>query len=318
VDLYETGYRAGKRCMELLAGETLYCEACQLPLLLPPAGYTTNAEPFKSLMDSAKALVAQGTLVDVSIFVAQPWLDIPQIASTVLAIAKDPQAAKQAAAQLAQKLWDIKDGMWPQLVSVDEIITIAEENRTGKPVILADSADSPNGGCVGDSPMVALCLQARNSSLKAAMAVRDEAAVDQAFQMGVGATGKFSVGGKLTPGVPGPFEAEGTVLALHENDPVTGKHARMGKAATVRFGNLYMILCKQGSSTRTPDTYSDLGIDPAQCDLLVIKANTSFRAFYKDMTDLIYVGDTPGAGASDLRKLPFRNLPSGMFPFSET
>lgn len=315
VDLYETGYRAGKRCMELLSGQQHYKAVCQLPVLLPPAGYTTNTEPFKSLMDSGKAMVKDGALVDFSIFVVQPWLDVKEIASTVLTVAGDPETAKQAAAQLARGLFAVKDEMWPELVAVDEIIDIAERNKTGRPVILADSADSPNGGCVGDSPVVALRLQALGSKLKTAMSIRDEAAVEQAFRMGVGATGMFSVGGRLTPGIPGPFTAEGTVLGLFENDPVTGKHARMGKAATVRFGNIYMILCTQGSSSRSPDTYADLGVDPAACDLLVIKANTSFRAFYKDMTDLIYVADTPGAGASNLRQLTFRKLPKSMYPF---
>ena len=60
---------------------------------------------------------------------------------------------------------------------VDEIIDAAEANTTGKPVIVADSADSPNGGAVGDSPVVALRLMERGSNLRAAMFVKDPAAV---------------------------------------------------------------------------------------------------------------------------------------------
>lgn len=105
------------------------------------------------------------------------------------------------------------------------------------------------------------------------------------------------------------------MLGLFENDPIGGKHPRIGKVATVRFDNIYAVLCTAGSSSRIPEQYGDFGIDPANCDLLVIKANTSFRAFYKDMTDLIYVADTPGAGASNLRQLDFEKLPKGMYPF---
>lgn len=314
VDLYETGYRAAKLSMEKLAGKAAYCAVCQLPVLLPPAGYTTNTEPFKSLMDSGKAMVADGTLLDFSIFVVQPWLDVKEIASTVLTVANDPETAKQEAARLAKGLLDIKDGMWPELVAVDAIIDTAEANKNGKPVILADSADSPNGGCVGDSPVVALRLQQRGSKLKTAMSIRDPQVVEQAFQMGVGATGEFSLGGKMTPGIPGPFRAVGTVLGLYENDPITGKHPRIGKVATIRFGNIYTVVCTAGSSARIPEQYRDFGIDPESCDLIVIKANTSFRAFYAHITDLIYVADTPGAGASNLRQLDFKNLPEGMYP----
>jgi microcystin degradation protein MlrC len=273
-------------------------------------------EPFKSLMERGKAMVSQGKLRDVSIFVVQPWLDIPEIASTVIAISDDEAAAKEAAASLAEELNAIREDMWPELMSVDKIIDLAEANRSGKPVILADSADSPNGGAVGDSPVVALRLQERGSNLKAAMSIRDPESVEQAFQMGVGATAEFCVGGKLTPGLPGPFRAVGTVLGLYENDPIHGKHPRIGKAATVAFGNIQVILCTAGSSSREPEMYRDFGIEPEKQDLIVIKANTSFRAFYKDMTDLIYVADTPGSGASNLRLLDFLHLPQGIYPFN--
>ena len=315
VDFYQTGYRAAKRCIELLAEEKNYYAVCQIPVLLPPAGYTTASEPFKSLIDSGKSMVADGMLVDFSIFVVQPWLDVQEIASTVLTVAKDPEIAKQKAEELAKGLLAIKEGMWPDLVAVDKIIDIAEANKTGKPVILADSADSPNGGCVGDSPVAVMRIRQRGSMLKTAISIRDPESVEQAFQMGVGATGEFTVGGKMTPGIPGPFKAVGTVLGLYKNDPINGKHPKLGKVATVRFGNIYIVLCTAGSSSNIPEQYQDFGIEPAECDLIVIKANTSFRAFYAHLTDLIYVADTPGAGASNLRQLDWKNLPKGMYPF---
>ena len=317
VDLYETGYRAASLCMEMLQDKRPHRAVCQLPLLLPPAGYTTMKEPFKSLMERAKAMVTKGTLRDVSIFVVQPWLDISEIASTVIAISESEADAKEAAASLAKELYSIREGMWPELVSVDKILDIAEANQSGKPVILADSADSPNGGAVGDSPLVALRLQERGSLLKAAMSIRDPESVEQGFRLGVGATAEFCVGGKLTPGIPGPFRAVGTVLGLYENDPIHGKHPRFGKVATVAFGNIRVILCTAGSSSREPEMYRDFGIEPKEQDLIVIKANTSFRAFYQDMTDLIYVADTPGAGASNLRLMDFQHLPQGIYPFDQ-
>lgn len=315
VDLYQTGYRAGKLCVEMLAGKKTAWAASYVPMLVPPAGYTDKDGAFKLLMDKAKAMVADGTLIDFSVFVVQPWLDVQKISSCILTSAEDPEVAKQKAKELADGLYAIREQMWPDLRPVDAIIDAAEANTTGKPVILADSADSPNGGAVGDSAAVALRLQARGSKLKVAMAVRDEESVEQAFQIGVGAAGTFRVGGKLTPGLEGPFEAEGTVLGLYENDPLTGKHPRIGKAAVVRFGNMEMILCTEGSSSRTPAMYRDFGIEPKDCDLIVIKANTSFRAFFAPLTDLIYVADTPGAGASNLRRLTWKNVPQTMYPF---
>ena len=316
IDLYETGYRAAKLCLQLLDGETLSCAACRVPMLVPPAGYTDKEGAFGKLMDRAKAMVKDGKLEDFSVFVVQPWLDVKDIQSCVLAVGKDPETAKAAAADLAKELYDIREEMWPELVDVDAILDIAEANKTGKPVILADSADSPNGGAVGDSPAAVARLLERGSTLKAAACIRDAAAVEQAWKLGVGATGMFSVGASLTPGIGKPLVAEGTVLRLYENE-VGSQYPEIGKAAVIRFGTLTALVGTNGNSTRSPEVYQYFGIEPAECDLLVVKANTSFRAFYAPITELIYVADTPGAGASNLRRCVWENVPRDMYPFGE-
>ena len=315
VDFYETGYRAAKFCMEKLNGKTAYCGISFLPVLVPPAGYTTLRGAFKTLMDAGKAMIADGTLLDFSIFPVQPWLDVEELQSCVLTVANDPETAKEKALELAKQLFAIRDEMWPELTPVEEIIAAAEANTSGKPVILADSADSPNGGAVGDSPVTALALQEKGSALKAAMFVRDTAATAQAFAMGVGATGTFSVGASLTPDMPGPFVAEGTVAFLHEYDPAKGKYPDLGRAARISFGNIQIIVCDNGTSSANPDYFRHFGIAPSEYDLLVVKANTSFRVPYAPVSDLIYVADTPGAGASNLRLLTFHRLPKGTYPY---
>ena len=50
-------------------------------------------------------------------------------------------------------------------------------------------------------------------------------------------------------------------------------------------------------------------------DLVVVKANTSFRRPYSTISSLIYVGDTYGAGAANLKQLHWHALPAGMYPF---
>ena len=315
VDYYETGYRAAKFCMDKLNGATACCAVSQIPVLVPPSGYTTLHGPFKTLMDAGKAMVADGTLLDFSIFPVQPWLDVEELQSCVLTVAKDPEVAKEKALELANKLLAIRDDMWPELTPVEEIIAIAEANTSGKPVILADSADSPNGGAVGDSPATALALQKKGSTLKTAMFIRDSAATAKAFRLGVGATATFSVGASLTPGMPGPFVAEGTVRFLNEYDPANGKYPDLGRAALIQFGNISIIVCDNGSSSAKPDYFRHFGVVPEECDLLVVKANTSFRVPYAPISDLIYVADTPGAGASNLRLLTFHKLPKGTYPF---
>lgn len=320
VDIYETGARAAKLLLDRLNGRSLDMVCVDVPVLLPPAGYTTLNGAFKTLMDRALAMIREGKLLDVSILPVQPWLDIKEISSRIVAVAEDGKQAEVYAKELAQGLFDLREEAQPELFGVDEIIDIAEKNTTGKPVILADSADSPNGGCIGDSPVVAMRLLERKSRLYAGMFIVDPAGVKKACSLGVGGKGVFRVGAAFTKGMPGPLEAQGVVRSLHDGhfQQSRGKgSAYVGRCAVVRFGNVDVLLCERGSASGDPRLYRSFGMEPESYDLLVVKANTSFRAHYSTITDLIYVSDTPGAGASNLKRCQWEQLEQNVYPFVE-
>ena len=323
VDFYETGYRAARRCIDLLEGRSYKMAAAAVPMLIPPAGYTSNDTPFKEVIELGKAMVTDGALLDFSIFPVQPWLDIPQIASRVIAIAEDAETAKRCADKLAQALYDLRDKVMPEMLTVDEIIDIAEKNDTGKCVIVSEFADSPNGGCVGDSVAIPLRLLERGSKLRVGVPVVDPEAAEQAFQVGVGNTAVFTVGAAFTPNVPGPIRAEGTVLSLHdgrfilEGPANRGGNGYIGPSAVVRFGTIDILLQSRGGSSGDPQLLRHFGIEPSLYDMVIVKANTSFRLPYGKISDLIYCADTPGAGAANLKQFVWKNLPEGMYPFKE-
>ena len=50
-------------------------------------------------------------------------------------------------------------------------------------------------------------------------------------------------------------------------------------------------------------------------DLIVVKANTSFKVAYAPFAGVICAADTPGAGASNLHSLKWTKLPHGLYPF---
>lgn len=320
-DYYQTGYRAAALCMKKLQGEPVHMAVVQIPMLVPPAGYTSLQGAFCDLMNDGKARMQAGELLDFTLFPVQPWLDIPEIASTTVAIADSEDAAREQAMDLAQRLYAIREEMQPDLVSVDDIIDIAEANTSGKPVLLVDSSDSPNGGAVGDSPVVAMRLLERGSALRTGIFVRDPAAVEQAFAIGIGGSGEFTVGSAYTPDIPGPLKAVGTVRSLHdgvftlEGPASRGSRAYLGRSAVVSFGSVDILLCTVGAASGDPQLFRHFGIEPTLYDLIVIKANTSFRVPYKSISDLIYLADTPGAGASNLKQFIWRHLPDALYPF---
>lgn len=323
VDFYETGARAAQRCIDLLEGRSYSMAAAAIPMLIPPAGYTSNTTPFKEVIEMGKQMVADGTLLDFTVFPVQPWLDIPAIASRTIAIARDAETAKACADKLAQALCDLRDKVMPEMLSIDELIDIAEKNDTGKCVIVSEFADSPNGGCVGDSVAIPLRLLERGSKLRVGVPVVDPKAVERAFELGVGATGTFTVGAAFTPNVPGPIKAEGTVLSLHdgrfilEGPANRGAGGYIGSSAVVRFGTIDILLQSCGGSSGDPQLLRHFGIEPSLYDMVIVKANTSFRLPYSKISDLIYCADTPGAGAANLKQFKWNKLPEGMYPFQE-
>ena len=321
LDFYETGYRAGKLLMEKVAGSKAKMVTVAIPMLIPPAGYTTQAEPFKSLITMGDEMVATGKIQDYSVFAVQPWLDIEEIDSRVITIGEDIEAAKECASKLAQRLFEIRDEVQPPMLTVDEIIDIAEKNTTGKPVLLAESADSPNGGAVGDSPVVALRVLERGSKVKTGLFVTDPAAVEHAFEVGVGNTGTFTFGAAFTPGVPGPVTAQARVRSLHDGwwtqEGAAGRGTAFcfGRSAVINIGNVDVLLITQGGASGDPQVLRHFGIEPTLYDLIVVKANTSFRAPYAPISDLVYVADTAGACASNLHQLKWEKLKKGIYPF---
>ena len=205
--------------------------------------------------------------------------------------------------------------------NIDAIIDIAEANKEDKPVVLADSADSPNGGAVGDSPVVALRVLERGSKVKTGLFVTDPAAVEHAFEVGVGNTGTFTFGAAFTPGIPGPVTAEARVRSLHdgwwvqEGAAGRGTPFCFGRSAVIKIGNVDVLLITQGGASGDPQVLRGFGIEPTLYDLIVVKANTSFRAPYAPISDLVYVADTAGACASNLHQLKWEKLRSGVYPF---
>ena len=321
LDHYGSGYRAAKLCMEMLQGKSVCKAEVSVPMLVPPSGFTNTEEPFKEVMDTGHKLVEDGELLDFTVFVVQPWLDIPEITSTVVAIARDKQVAQKNAEKLAEMLYARRDEYQPDLMSVDEIIDLAEAEDVPKPIILADAADSPNGGCVGDSPVVAMRIWERQSKVRASMFVVDPDAVKKAFEVGIGNSAEFSIGAGFTPGMPGPFQAVGRVHSLHEGTfrlegPAgRGVPSSMGLCAVVNFGNLDILVSEKCGHSGDPQQFRHFGIEPTMYDLIVVKANTSFKKPYGKFAGQICYADTPGAGAANLKRFDWKNLPKGLYPF---
>jgi microcystin degradation protein MlrC len=323
VDFAETGRRTARLGLAAITSSSAPAMAWSpVPMMVSASAYNTLSGPFRDLSLYAQSLVDSGELLDFSIFQMQPWLDVSKPNSAIVAIASDPEKAERYARDLAERLYGLRHAFAPRLSSIDFIIDRAEDPTACKPVILVDSADSPNAGAPGDSMAVARRLLERESTTRSATVVSDPAAVARAFEVGVGESAEFAIGGHVDTSAI-HINAAGYVRSLHDGEfrqefvGHGGRISRIGKSAVVRFGTLDVLVCEMIVSPGDPQLYRAFGIEPLMYDIVVVKANTSFRVGYAKIAGEIYEADTPGAAAPDLLRLSFRKVTGRIYPWTD-
>lgn len=325
VDQYTTGRRAATMLLNHLDGRPAKTVAVRIPMIAPAHGYTTNEGGLLTLVNKAKAMVESGRLLDYTIFEVQPWLDAREMASCIITIAEDEEEAKKAARELALDNFALrKELIGEPLTAVEDVIQKALENKTGKPVILVDSSDSRGAGSTADSAAVLEALLPYADRLRCAIGVSDAPAVQKAFELGVGARADFVLGATVAPKLSKPVEVKGaTVRSLHNGyftfqGPIwRGGTGYCGKVAVLQIGKILIQVSTDSRTEGDRGFFCGFGIDPQFCDLVSVKACTSFRAGYEPISAEICNTATPGAAGTVLTELPYGNRPVPMYPFEE-
>src|SRR5690625_1769806 len=324
LDHFETGYRTAKLGLSCLLDENKpKMVKVHIPMIVPASTYTTNSDPFSTLIDHGKELTETGKVLDFSVYQMQPWLDVTEGGSSVIVIDDAEENAKQYAIELAQKLFDMRKEFKPNLYSIDEVIDFTEQRKYEKYVVLVDSADSTNAGATGDSVAVIQRLLHKQSDLKTACVVTDAPAAVRAHEIGVGKTATFSIGGTKYPEMNQPIQVECYIKSLHDGKFIQegpagrGMINNIGPSAVLQVGNINILVCHHIFGNGDPQLFRAFGMEPSLQELLVVKACTSFRAAYSLLTDRIFETETPGAASVDLKSLPFKRLPKDFYPFSD-
>lgn len=325
LDFYETGYRAASFLADALDGRSAQTAWVSVPMIAPAHGYTTAAGGLKKLMDYGYSLAENGTILDFTVFHAQPWLDASEFGAAVLVTAQDGAVAGEIASEMAQMLFELRQELQgPPLWSIEEVIQAAMDNGEDKPVILVDSADSPNAGACGDSADVLEKVLPYRNSLRTAFSLNDAAAVEKAFQLGVGACADFTMGASIAPELSRPVKVpNATVRSLHDGTfrlggpAERGQLRHMGRSAVLQAGEISILVTQRGQNNGDLQFYRGFGIEPTLCRLVDVKACSSFRAGYEPISAKICNTATLGAAGTVLSRLPYRKRPEKFYPFRE-
>lgn len=323
VDHYNTGYRAAKLANRLLKGEKLYMAYGTVPMIQPANGYSTNEGKLYAVMQELHAKVDDGTVEDFSAFQMQPWLDVIEGGSAVIAIGKDEAAAKAVVKEGLEKMWSIRHDMVRPNNTVDEVIAAARNHAEGKPVVVSDFSDSPNAGAAGDNFDIVAEIMEKAPDVKIAGIVNDPTLVEECFHRGIGASFETTIGGSKSPEMSKSYPVKLKVYALHEGSfTIEGPAMRgvvdsAGPTATVKIGNADVVVTSGMSTTGDPQLLRHFGVEPTLYDVAIVKACTSFRVPYGKFADVMLSVDTLCASSARLAEMPFKRLSREFYPFTD-
>src|SRR5262245_54604215 len=155
VDVFETGQRAAELLRRILfEGARPTTAFRKLPLVLPPERANTQdpASVSYGLREELQRLERQPGVLAAGLATVQPWLDIPEMGSSVIVVADgDGDAADRIADQLAERLWRVRHEYLSELTTAADAVRRAQELHREGLIVLSDCADATTSGAPGDS-----------------------------------------------------------------------------------------------------------------------------------------------------------------------
>ncbi len=326
IDVFETGHRGAAVLRRILVEGVRPVTAFQKMPLVVPAERANTQDPASvshALRERLETLERQPGILSAGLATVQPWLDIPEMGSSAIVVTEsDGSLAGRTCEEIAAEVWRRRREYLPELVSVEDGVRAAHENKEGL-VVLSDSADSTTSGATGDSTAVLSELLKYDWPRPALVTLVDPDLVEMARQRGIGAEMTTEVGGKRDRRFSQPLRVSAQVQNLFEARFVLSGHlARnmpidMGLSAVLRCGQVHIIVTSRSGPHFAPQLFQTAGLDPFAASVLVAKSPCGFRAAYAPHARKILVVRAPGCAPSDFWKYPYRNIPRPMWPWDE-
>lgn len=319
VDFVETGERSMRLLIDAMRGHTRpVSRQRKLRMMASAERHDTNHGPMVDVMAHARELEQRPGVLAVSVTPTQPWMDVPELGWSVVVVADgDARLAQDAADELAWRIWDRRERFLVDKVPV--ATALAEATAfPGRPVILADGADSPSAGATADGNELLRELLRVGDVGEVLLTIVDPAAAAAATAAGVGATVTVTLGGALAPAYHEPVEVTATVLALRDGRfryelPV--RPIDVGPTAVLGIGGTRIVVTTRKAFLLDEALYHHAGLDPRTADIVQVKSAGGFRGVYEPFAAHIIEMDTPGPCTHDLTRLPFHRIDRPMWPW---
>lgn len=319
-DALESKKRAVDNLLERLEtgkGKPPYKAWIPVPILLPGEKTSTRVDPGKSLYAEVYPAADQEGVVDAAIWVGYAWADEPRNHAVVMVTGDDQDKVKQTAEQLAQSFWDKRNEFEfiAPTASLKESLDMAIESDK-KPFMISDMGDNPTAGGAGDVTWTLREILDRpefksedGPSLIYASIPGPEL-VEAAISAGVGEQVEAHVGAAVDDRFSPPVLLSGTVKAINHGD----RNAET--EVVVAVGSVQVIVTKKRKPYHRESDFTNLGLNPREADIVVVKIGYLVPELYDMRADWIMTL-TPGGVDQDLERLEFKRINRPMFPFDK-
>jgi len=308
MDFSATGQRAAR--LALHPGPFTRAVA-KIAALVPPADSTHFEGNLCEIMQKARQLEQDPSVVEVCNLPVQPWMDIDEMGTSVVVTATSGGVPLAALEELAQNWYDQRHAWKNRLTDWPTVLDKLKNKNKHGPWVLTDAADATPGGSPGHSAEALRRLLPLKDDLpgKVLLWVVDPQTVKAARD---GVT-------RFTTGDPA-VEWEGRVLWTGEGNyrargkAYTGQAFSMGAAAVIEAGQLQLVACAYPAMTPDPAFYECVGLHPDKALAVLAKSIGGWMAAYDADWDRGLLFDGPGICSMDFANIPFTGSARGVFP----
>ncbi|MGD9951857.1 MAG: M81 family metallopeptidase [Burkholderiales bacterium] len=324
VDMHETGQRAGRPILELLAGRSRPAMAWGWRPMLPHVMRQSSLDaPNRDLQARAKAMEKEGALA-ATFFVGFPHADIPYAgASAVVVTDGDAARAKALSEELLDMAWRAREQF---VYRVEPLAASLERARRlqGGPIVLLDHYDNCASGGTMDTMKVLGGLLEAGLENACAFAVFDPQAVAKMQAAGQGARVTLPLGGRLDMpalGLKGrPLEVTGAVKRLvdgayrNEGPMAKGERGDLGPSAVLDTGKVEIAVISRHTEPYDMGAFRALGLEPEKKRYVMLKSRVHWRAGLGPMARAVVECAGEGVCTSDYSQLRFRRVRRPAYP----
>ena len=288
-----------------------------VPILLPGEKTSTRVEPGKSLYAEVNPATQQEGVIDAAIWVGYAWADEPRNHAVVMVTGDSKEKVSQTAERLATSFWDKRnefDFIAPT-ASLKESLDMAIDSEA-KPFMISDMGDNPTAGGAGDVTWTLKEIldrpefKADSGPSLIYASIPGPELVEAALKVGVGAKVSAKAGAAVDDRFSPPILLSGTVEAIEKGD----RNAEV--EVVVKVGSVHVIVTKKRKPYHRESDFTNLGLNPRDTDIVVVKIGYLVPELYDMRADWI-MALTPGGVDQDLERLEFKRINRPMFPFDK-